>query len=118
MTHDSKPDFTEALIKHLGFKSKLRSFLYGSPMAEAPIRDPLQCSFGKWLQQPVQDQLRPFPDFLELERVHTLIHQEANKLMDLYQRGQAERAREGFPAVEKLADRVTRLLHQLQEQTR
>ena len=50
-TQDIKQDFEGALVKHLLFKSKLRSFLYGTNTAEAPIRDPDVCALGHWIRE-------------------------------------------------------------------
>lgn len=118
MTNDLKQDFESGLVKHLLFKSKLRSFLYGSGTSEGPIRDPQQCAFGHWIRDRALTHYQHLPEARELDRVHIQIHEQANRLMDLHQAGQREAALAGLPAVEQLADHITRLLRTMEERLR
>ena len=88
-TDELKQDFASARIKHVHFKSKLRSFLFGNGGAEGPLRDPEQCQLGLW----ITDRLRGngayahLPEARQFDRRHILIHNEANRLMNLYNEG-------------------------------
>lgn len=118
MTDDLKQEFDGARIKHLHFKSKLRSFLYGSGTAEAPIRDPLQCSFGQWITSYVLARFGQLSESRELDAVHTNIHLEANRLMDMAQRGQQDEAIAGLAEINRLADQIAQLLRTLEAKIR
>ncbi|MBX0290793.1 CZB domain-containing protein [Hymenobacter sp. HSC-4F20] len=118
MTDSLKQDFDSALVKHLLFKSKLRSFLYGNGTSQAPIRDPLACSFGQWIATQVLPQYGHLPESRELDRLHIRIHQIANRLMDLHQRGQQEEAIAGLAEINVLADHITVLMRTLEEKLR
>ncbi|MDU0371085.1 CZB domain-containing protein [Hymenobacter endophyticus] len=118
MTDELKQEFDGARIKHLHFKSKLRSFLYGSSTAEAPIRDPRQCSFGQWITTYVLTRYGQLPESRELDAVHTQIHLEANRLMDMAQRGRQDEAIAGMAEINRLADLITRLLRTLEDKIR
>ncbi|TGE16221.1 CZB domain-containing protein [Hymenobacter elongatus] len=115
---DIKQDFETALVKHMLFKSKLRSFLYGTQLAEGPVRDADQCGLGIWIQERWQGPLGSVSEWFELDRVHRQLHAEANKLMDMYQQGFQEQAREGLADLLPLTDRVPRLLQTIQDKLR
>ncbi|WP_426492875.1 CZB domain-containing protein [Hymenobacter sp. 102] len=118
MTDELKQEFDAARIKHLLFKSKLRSFLYGSNTAEAPIRDPQQCSLGHWISQYLLSRYGFLPESQQLDEVHNRIHLEANRLMDVAQRGQRDEAIDGLAEINRLADQITQLLRTLEEKIR
>jgi hypothetical protein len=117
-SEELKQDFETAMLKHVLFKSKLRSFLYGSSTAEGPMRDPDQCSFGVW----INDRRRSFPgslpEWAELDRVHRQLHTEANRLMDMRLQGRTEAALEGLDDLRPLIDRITALLRTLEGKLR
>ncbi|MCR5888941.1 CZB domain-containing protein [Hymenobacter sp. J193] len=118
MLDELKQEFEGALIKHMVFKSKLRSFLHGSGTQEGPIRDPEVCSFGQWIREKALPAYGRLPETQELDRLHRLIHQQANQLMDQHLRGQREEALAGFPAVQRLADHITLLLQTMEQKLR
>ncbi len=113
---DIKQDFEAALLKHFGFKTRLRSFLYGNESAEGPLRDPDQCAVGLWLTERRRGAYAHLPLMATLDHEHRRIHAEANKLMDLRLAGRTDEAQAGFAAVQALADHITRLFDTLQEQ--
>ncbi|GGE94831.1 CZB domain-containing protein [Hymenobacter cavernae] len=118
MNDDLKQDFETALVKHLLFKSKLRSFLYGSGTAEEPIRDANTCALGKWINERALVQYGHLPEAQELDRVHRQVHQVANRLMDLHVAGQAEQAIAGLSDVQVLTDRISQLLRTMENKLR
>ncbi len=121
MTNEElKQDFDSARIKHVHFKSKLRSFLFSNGGAEAPLRDPEQCGLGRW----IADRLRapgPYahlPEARQLDRQHVLIHQEANRLMDMHQAGHIDEAMAGFAPMQVIADEIAVLFQKMEQQLR
>ncbi|SNC74882.1 Chemoreceptor zinc-binding domain-containing protein [Hymenobacter gelipurpurascens] len=118
MNDELKQDFDSALVKHLLFKSKLRSFLYGSGISESPIRDPEACIFGQWITNVVLKQYAYLPESHELNRQHIRVHQVANRLMDLHQQGHPDEAKEGLSEVNLLADHITQLLRTIEQKVR
>lgn len=55
-TEELKQDFESARIKHVHFKSKLRSYLFGSGGETGALRDPEQCSLGRWIADRLRGQ--------------------------------------------------------------
>lgn len=114
-TEEIKQDFEGALVKHLLFKSKLRSFLYGSTIAEAPIRDPDVCALGQWIRvRRTGAYAHLAAEMTALDRLHRTLHQEANHLMDLHVAGEAEASTVGLTQLQPLTDQVASLLTFLQ----
>ena len=117
---DLKQDFDTARIKHVHFKSKLRSFLFGNGGGEGPLRDPEQCSLGLW----IADRLRGtgayahLPEARRFDRQHILIHKEANRLMDLYLAGNVEEAGAGYIPLQVIADEMMDLLQTMEVKLR
>ena len=118
MSDDIKQDFEAALVKHMLFKSKLRSFLFGSSTNQAPIRDPHACSFGRWIAERALTTYGHLPESRELDRLHVQIHQTANRLMDLHQQGHSDEAISGLVEVNAIADQITRLMRTMEAKLR
>lgn len=114
MNTELKQDFETALVRHLLFKSKLRSYLYGSNIAEEPIRNAQACAFGRWITERAFGPYKHLPEVPELDRLHQQIHQIANRLMDLHLQKQSEQAIAGLPAVYAIADQITLLLRTME----
>ncbi|RZK15209.1 MAG: hypothetical protein EOO56_23335 [Hymenobacter sp.] len=113
-----KQDFESALIKHLSFKAKLRSFLYGNNNAEALLRDPDQCGLGKWITNRRLGDYAQIPEMRDLDHEHRLIHQQANRLMDMHLAGQRNEALAGFKDVQTRADLIVVLLQTIETKLR
>lgn len=115
-----KRDFQSAHIKHVHFKSKLRSFLFGNGGAEELLRDPEQCSLGLW----IADRMRstgPYahlPEARLFDRQHKLIHKEANRLMNMQQAGQDEAAVAGVEPLQAISDEMANLLRTMEAKLR
>lgn len=110
-----KQDFESALVKHISFKARLRSFLYGNDSMEAPLRDPDQCGLGKWITSRRLGAYAHLPAMRELDQQHRLIHQQANHLMDLHLADQRDEALAGFQEVQTRADGIVLLLQTLED---
>ena len=119
-TEELKQDFESARIKHVHFKSKLRSFLFGNGGAEGPLRDPEQCGLGLW----IADRMRgagPYahlPEARQFDQQHVLIHKEANRLMDLHKQGHMEEAMDGFTPLQNIAEQMVGLLQTMEAKLR
>ncbi len=119
-TEELKQDFESAHIKHVHFKSKLRSFLFGNGVAEGPLRDPEQCSLGLW----IADRLRgngPYahlPEARQFDQQHIFIHQEANRLMDMHKAGNIAEAGAGYLPLQAIADKMVVLLQTMEAKLR
>ncbi len=104
-------DFEQAKAKHLLFKSKLRSILYGAKLTdEAPVLSHFECTVGKWIYNHALKAYGHIPDMQELEKVHADIHTSARELVALYKDGKEEEARKGLIGMEKIADHLVGLL--------
>ena len=108
-------DFEQAKAKHLLFKSKLRSILYGAPVDEASVLSDKVCSLGKWIADHALQAYGHVPEMIQLEKVHADIHVKARELVDLYKQGKVEAARGGLIGMEKIADDLLRLLSTVEE---
>jgi PAS domain-containing protein len=105
-----KLDFEQAKAKHLLFKSRLRSILYESEVDEAPVLSHFECAVGKWIYTHALKAYGHITEMQELERVHADIHTSARELVKEYKDGNVERAREGLTGMDKIADKLIRLL--------
>ncbi|RYD78872.1 MAG: hypothetical protein EOP53_10500 [Sphingobacteriales bacterium] len=110
MNNEIKLDFDQARIKHMLFKSKLRSILYGSKTDEQPILDERVCAVGKWLYGHALVKYSHIPEMQQLEKVHANIHAAARELLDLYHSGKEAEAREGLYKVNDIAAELVGLL--------
>ena len=121
MTNEElKRDFESAHIKHVHFKIKLRSFLFGNGGAEGPLRDPEQCSLGQWIASRMRGPgaYAHLPEARRFDRQHVLIHKEANRLMDLHARGQTSEASAGYAPLQVIADEMVGLLQTMEARMR
>lgn len=119
-TAEVKQDFESALIKHVHFKSKLRSFLFGNGGEEGPLRNPEQCSLGVW----IADRMRgtgPYthlPEAKLFDQQHQRIHREANRLMDMHSAGRMEEVSAGYGPLQVIADEMVDLLQTMEANLR
>lgn len=113
-----KQDFESALIKHLSFKAKLRSFLHGNGNEQGPLRNPDQCGMGKWITERRLGAYAQIPEMRELDQRHRTIHHTANQLMDLHLAGRRDEALAGFSGVQEQADVIVTLLQNIEAKLR
>ena len=109
-----KHEFESALTKHILFKSKVKSYLYGSNTPLEPITDLRQCNFGIWLQNNGLPLYGHVPEMRQLDQVHHHIHDHAIKLVNLKKAGHTEEAIAGIAQLEEIATEITQLLHTIQ----
>ena len=95
-------EFEQARIKHLGFKSKLRGYLYGNGGDRASIVEHDRCALGQWLLKIARD-YEISNELQEVNYHHQHIHSVARRLVELYDSGQQSEARDGFSEIEEVA---------------
>ncbi|RYZ20633.1 MAG: PAS domain S-box protein [Chitinophagaceae bacterium] len=108
-------DFEQARTKHLLFKSRLRSILYGLPIDEAPVLSAAECSLGKWMDSHAHEAYGHIPEMRQAEQLHLEIHKEAGRLVERYRQGNVEAARAGLLQIEKSTDRLAGLLSEVEQ---
>lgn len=108
-------DFELAKTRHFLFKTRLRSMLYGAEIDEGPILSRHECSLGKWLYGHALKDYGHIPEMLDLEKVHSEIHEVASALLNLYKGGQIEEARDGYKEIEVIAASLTSILSVVEE---
>jgi hypothetical protein len=113
-----KQDFESAIVKHFSFKARLRSFLHGNNNEHGPLRDADQCTLGQWIAERRRGAYQHIPELREFDRQHRLIHEQANRLMDLHLAGHREEALAGFGEVQVLADSMVTLLQTMEAKLR
>lgn len=119
-TEELKRDFESARIKHVHFKSRLRSYLFGNSVEQGLLRDPEQCGLGLW----IADRLRGsgayahVPEARQFDQKHVLIHAEANRLMDLQDAGQDKAVSANYTRLQQLADEMVVLLQTIEAKLR
>jgi hypothetical protein len=112
---DLKHEFESAYTKHILFKSKVKSYLYGSDTPLEPIVDYRQCNFGIWIEDKGLPLYGHIPEMQQLDQVHRAIHDWAINLVNLKKKGQEEEAIAGIPVLEEIAAQITKLLQTIRE---
>jgi PAS domain S-box-containing protein len=116
--HKIELDFEQAKTRHLLFKTKLKSILYGAEIDEQPILSHIDCSVGQWIYGHALKEYGHFPEMHKLERVHTDIHDSAKKIIHLYHSGNIDEARNGLKNVEAIADDLVSLLQIIEQKVK
>ncbi|TLM92444.1 hypothetical protein FDY95_13530 [Hymenobacter jeollabukensis] len=118
MDEDLKREFEAARLKHILFKARLRSFLYGNDGNETPVRSADECPLGEWIREVALPRFGRYPETKQLDQTHRRVHDEANRLMDLHQAGHADEAMRGLRAINPLTEEVLGLLNTLERKLR
>jgi Chemoreceptor zinc-binding domain len=113
-----KREFESARLKHILFKARLRSFLYGVGSNEMPVRDADVCPLGQWIQAVALPRFGHLPETAQLDAAHRRLHLLANQLMDLHQSGHQEEAMRGLRQTNPLTEEVLQLLSTLERKLR
>ena len=109
-------DFQQAKVKHLQFKSNLRSIVYGAAdIDENPVLSHFDCKVGKWIYEYALGQYGHLPEMIALENVHAEIHKKAKELVLLYKEGKVMEARNGLNDMEQIAETLVNLLTLLEK---
>jgi predicted RNA polymerase sigma factor len=114
MEEDLRREFDAARLKHILFKARLRSFLYGSGTAEEPVRDADICALGQWISTVALPQFGHLPETQQLDRVHRQVHVQANTLLDLYLAGRTDEAQRRLRETNAITDEVLKLINTIE----
>ena len=105
-------DFQQLRIKHILYKSKVRSVLYGGVYDETffsragPIH--------QWFSTVGSVRYSHEPELHELVTVHQELNNTAHQLFSLYKGGKIDQAHEGMKSVEMTSDRFLQLLARME----
>ena len=109
-------DFQQAKVKHLQFKSNLRSILYGViNVDEKPVLSHYECAVGKWIYDYALAKYGHLSEMTELEKVHAEIHKKARELVHLYKEGKVPEAKNGLGDIEEIAGRLVHILEIIEQ---
>ncbi|GAA4306176.1 histidine kinase [Nibribacter koreensis] len=104
-------DFQQLRIKHILFKSKVRSVLYGGTVDEVFFSSsgPIPVWFST-----VGKKYSHKPEMLELKQTYQSLEATARSLFGLYANGKMEQAQNGLSEIEALSDRFLSLIARLE----
>jgi len=109
----AKVDFQQLRIKHILFKSKVRSILYGGTFDEAFFSG--SGPVNTWFSSIGQANYGQEPGIRELMRVHQEATATALQLFNLYKTGRIEQALDGLQNIEVNSEKFLGLLAQLEQ---
>ena len=108
-------DFNAAKAKHLQFKNRLRSILFGEiAVDENIIVSQYACPVGKWIYKEALAEYHHINEVIEMEKVHADLHITAKTLLDLYKINRKEEAIKGLEEIETTAEKLMLLLDAVQ----
>ena len=102
-------DIQQARVKFILFKSKLRSVLYGSALDES-ILSPRNTPLGHWLYNSALTKYSYIPEVQRVEKINNDVISKAKSLIDLYNSGKIEEARQGLESLHDLENELISLL--------
>lgn len=119
-SEELKQDFESARIKHVHFKSKLRSYLFGNVGDVNTLRDPEKCGLGQWIALRLRGNgaYAHLPEARQFDRKHQQIHQEACRLMDQHDAGGSGGDNVNDGLLQQLADEMVVLLQTMEAKLR
>lgn len=111
--NQAQVDFQQLRIKHILFKSKVRSVLYGGTKDEVFFSrsGPL----STWFSSVGIGRYHDLPEMQELAKVQQELSSTADQLFRLYASGKIEQALAGLQKVEEQSNRFLKLLARLEE---
>lgn len=106
-------DFQQLRIKHILYKSKVRSMLYGGAFDEAFFSR--SGPIGIWFNTVGDVRYAGESEMGELTKVHRELEATTMELYRLYKGGKIDAAHDGFKSIEKHSDRFLSLLSKLEQ---
>ncbi|MEJ8803807.1 histidine kinase [Pontibacter sp. H249] len=106
-------DIQQLRIKHILFKSKLRSVLYGGNYDEIFFSE--SGPVGQWF---IQTGWPKYSSLSQLQELHTLnldLNRQAKLLITLYNNSKIEEAHDGLRAIDLKSDRFLSLLSEIEQ---
>lgn len=106
-------DIQQLRIKHILFKSKVRSVLYGGTYDEAFFSN--NGPIAAWFTTVGLVKFSHAPEIVEMQKLHHDLNITALQLFQLYQNNKIEQAHEGLKTIEKNSERFLLILARLEE---
>ncbi|MCC9165540.1 histidine kinase [Pontibacter harenae] len=110
--NEAQVDLQQLRIKHILFKSKVRSVLYGGTYDEFFFSS--SGPIGTWFSAVGRVKYASVPEIIKLSQIHNALSLTAAKLFQLYKRGLIEQAHEGLKEIDKSSDLFLSLLARLE----
>ncbi len=108
-------DFSAARIKHLSWKTRLRSFLDGQEsMSKDQAVSHHDCDLGKWLYATGMDTYGHMPEMRSLEKVHAELHGIIKDVVRLKHSGDDDGAEKKFAKVESISGKIVAMLNHIE----
>jgi hypothetical protein len=111
--NSAQVDFQQIRIKHILFKSKVRSVLYGGVFDSVFFSE--SGPISHWFLQVGKVKYSNEPELFNLQKTHSELLSYANQLFTLYRNGSIDQAHAGMKEIEKLSDRFQELLTQMEK---
>lgn len=109
-------DFQQLRIKHILYKSKVRSVLYGGIYDDAFFSR--HGPVNAWFTTVGLVKYRQEPGITELLRVHQELNTTADSLFNLYKSGKIDQAHDGLKTIEKRSEEFLGVLLRLENRLR
>ncbi len=108
-------DFSAARIKHLSWKTRLRSFLDGQEsMTKDQAVSHHDCDLGKWLYSTGMESYGHMPEMKTLEKVHAELHSIIKDVVRLKHNGDDKGAENKFAKVESISEKIVAMLNHIE----
>ncbi|MDQ3291560.1 MAG: histidine kinase [Bacteroidota bacterium] len=113
--NQAQVDFQQLRIKHILFKSKVRSVLYGGTYDTGffSTSGPLNA----WFTAIGFSRYQAVPEMQKLKQIQQDLNTTANSLFSLYNGGRIEQAHDGLGKMEELSQDFINLLTKLEEKS-
>ncbi len=106
-------DIQQARIKHILFKSQLRSVLYGVREADEALFSPQGNALGQWLSTEVKLRYPGHPAVREAERLFQQLLSTGRELAAQYRQGHIDEARRGLTRIDQVGEELVAALQLL-----
>ncbi|MFH1155565.1 MAG: methyl-accepting chemotaxis protein [Pseudomonadota bacterium] len=92
---------------HLQWRSRLEGLLHGrQALKPEEVTSHHECSFGKWYDGPSGQALKAIPVFSVVGQHHEKVHTHARQIVDLYHRGEGQKATELMRSFEEEREKL------------
>ncbi|GAB2531998.1 histidine kinase [Rufibacter soli] len=109
-------DFQQLRIKHILYKSKIRSALYGGAYDDAFFS--ASGPVNMWFTNVGQATYHREAELQQLSLLQNELNRTARQYIDLYQAGKIDEAHEGLEKVEALSEKFLDLLSKMEQRLR
>lgn len=113
--HHIQLDFEQAKTRHLLFKTKIKSFLYGADIEVNDILSPTESPLGKWLYIHCLKTYGVLSETHDLICIHEKLYVITHDLIEQYNNGKIVQARSGSREMEYISDEFISVINSLEE---